>query len=184
LDLFEHSPPNVFKLDLAATEALEAYNIVGIFNWTKKELTRAISIELLQLEKDKKYHIFDFWERRYFQIDASHAKVRHLKKSRAKLLIVRPDTGNPQLIASTFHFTSGATEITKFQFDPKTKAIAIEITKAGRNQGHLYLYLPAAYREREVSSNAPKFSMFRHRDGLLTVELRFENQAQITLKLQ
>lgn len=184
IDLFENRPPRVFKLEVTPEKVFKPYYLIGVFNWTKKEMTISVSVERFQLPPDVSYHVFDYWTRRYFQIDSGHIKIRHLRKNRAKFLVIRPNTGNPQLIASTFHITQGTTEVTQFEFNATTKELSITLNKPGRNQGRLYLSIPPPYREKELISDAPRSNMFRHQDGLLTIELRFENETQLILKLQ
>ena len=183
IDLFENAPPIHLKLDVSPNPPTAPYHLVGIFNWTKKEKTILLSIEYLNLKPDVAYHVFDFWEKRYFQIRHDHRKIKPLKGHTAKLLAIRPIEDTPQLISSTFHLTQGAAEITNFKFNSNSMEISIEITKSGRNQGRLFLYLPPAYHEKELLSDASRASMFRQQDGLLGIQLRFEEKAQLTIKL-
>ena len=184
IDLFENSPPIYYKLQISPEKILSPYYLVGIFNWTKKEIKVPISVQQLQLPENVVYHVFDFWTKRYFQIDADHENIGHLKKNRVKLLVIRRDDNKPQLIASSFHIAQGNIEITNFEFNSSSNEISIEMTRPGDNQGRLYLYLPPAYREKELISDAPRSNMFRHQDGLITIELRFENAARATVKLE
>ncbi|MFX1298256.1 MAG: glycoside hydrolase family 36 protein, partial [Promethearchaeota archaeon] len=184
IDLFEKIPPMYLKLEISSNPLFAPYYLVGIFNWTKKEKKVLISPEVLQINPKVTYHVFDFWEKRYFQINSGSSKPRLLKKHSAKLLVIRSLTKKPQLIASTFHFSQGAVEITNFTFNSQKYEISIEVTKAGPNHGFLYLFLPPSYQEKELISNTYHNSMFRHEDGLLVIEIRFEDKVQITIKLK
>ncbi len=181
-DLFENNPPTYFKLDMNPEQFFEPYYLVGVFNWTKKEKTVIISAKQLQLSDEGKYHVFEVWTKDYFQIDAEHSSIRTLKKNRANLLVIRPIMENPQLIASSFHISQGLSEITNFQFDSASNEISLEVVKPGSNQGSLYFYIPPPLQEKELVTEAPRSNMFRHRDGLLVVELEFEERATVNLK--
>lgn len=183
IDLFEHSPPSYYKLEIDSSGWFDSYHLIGVFNWTKKDQTVPLSPQEFQLDSSTRYHAFDFWEKRYYQIDSKGAHVLLIKKNRVKLLVIRPVTDLPQLIASTFHLTSGAREISQFKFNPESQELVIAIAKPGWNEGRLYLSIPAPYREKEILSNAPRANMFSHPDGLVIIELGFENSAQVTLKL-
>jgi len=183
IDIFENFPPTYYKLAITPKEFFEPYYLIGAFNWTKKKKTINVSIKHLQLSEDEKYHVFEFWTKKYFQIDTAHSKIRHLKRNRANLLVIRPIKDEPQLIASTFHITQGLSEITNFKFDSPANELTIEVTKPGRNQGRLYIYLPPPLQEKKLITDVPRSNMFRHPDGLLSIELRFENQASVTVQL-
>ncbi|NVM54345.1 MAG: hypothetical protein HWN66_11640, partial [Candidatus Helarchaeota archaeon] len=184
IDLFENSPPMYFKLEIAPKKFFEPYHLIGLFNWTKKKRTVPISVEKLQLGQDGSYHIFDYWTKKYFQMDADHPEIGYLQKNTAKLLVIRPDTGMPQLIASSFHITQGAVEVTNFKFNSDSNEILIELTKPGPNQGKLYFSLPPPFHEKQLITDATESSMFRHQNGLLTIEIQFEEQTHITIKLE
>jgi len=184
LDLFENDPPKYFKLDIPPSESVGACHLVGIFNWTKKTQPTPISLEQLALDSNLNYHVFDFWERTYFQLDKNNRKELQLKGYTAKLLAIRPITGDPQLISSTFHITQGNVEISKFEFDPNALEISIEVVKSGKNHGRLFLYLPRPYHEKELLSDAKQSKLFRGQDALVGIEIDFEDRSKITLKLE
>ncbi len=183
LDLFENSPPMYLKYEITSSHFSTPFYLVGIFNWTKKTKSILISIERFQLDPNLTYHIFDFWEKKYFQIRKDHAKIKELKGHSVKFLVIRPTKQEPQFIASTFHFSQGAIEITKYEFNPETNEVSLEIKKPGRNKGQLYLYLPSSFQETELISESP-CDMARNEDDLLVINIRFENSANITLKLK
>lgn len=184
IDLFENDPPTHFKLEVSPNASIDTYYLMGIFNWTKKAKQIVLSATEFQLDSTLSYHIFDFWEKRYYQIHADDSKEISLRGDSAKLFAIHPMIGIPQLISSTFHFTQGGVEISKFEFDPDSDEILIEITKSGQNQGQLYLYLPPSYRERDLISDATQGGMFHQQDGLLGIEISFEDRTQINIKLE
>ena len=184
LDLFENDPPKYFKLDIPPSESMGAYHLVGIFNWTKKAQPIPLSLEQLNLDSNLNYHVFDFWEKSYYQIDKNNIKEIPLKGHTAKLLAIRPITGGPQLISSTFHITQGNIEISQFEFNPNTLEISIEVVKSGQSHGQLFLYLPRPYHEKELLSDAKQSKLFRRQDELVGIEIDFEDRSQLTLKLE
>jgi hypothetical protein len=184
IDLFENDPPMHFKLDILPIASIEPYYLMGIFNWTKKQQQIILSVKQFQLDPTRAYHIFDFWEKRYYQIQSNDSKEIPLKGHSAKLLAIHPINEIPQLISSTFHITQGGVEIEKFEFNPESDEILIEITKSGQNQGQLYLYLPAPYHEKELVSDAKQSELFHQQNGLLGIEIAFADRTQITIKLE
>jgi alpha-galactosidase len=184
LDLFENDPPMYFKLDLPPSESIGACHLVGIFNWTKKVQQIPLSLEHLNLDSNLHYHVFDFWEKRYYQLEKNDKKELQLKSHTAKLLAIRPITEGPQLISSTFHITQGNIEISKFEFDPNALEISIEVVKSDQNHGHFFLYLPRPYHPKELLSDAKYSKLALHQDELVGIEMEFEERSQLTLKLE
>jgi len=184
IDLFENDPPMYFKLEISPPLSMEPYYLMGIFNWSKKAKQIIISSEQFRLDSTRSYHIFDFWAKSYYQIPPNDSKEVLLRGNSAKLLAIHPLNEMPQLISTTFHITQGGTEISNFEFNPESNDISIEIAKSGRNQGQLYIYLPPNYHEKELISDGTQSSMFHQQDGLLGIEIAFEDRTQITIKLE
>ncbi len=183
LDLFESNPPTVLKLELSPQKFLDPYSLVGIFNWTKKTQEVPVALDRFQLDPKLTYHVFDYWQRRYFQIQGDETQMTELAKNSAKFFVIRPVKETPQLIASTFHFKQGKEEVTNFTFNAPTKILTIAVTKPGSNSGALYIYLPPLFQEVEIIAQPP-CSMERTADGLLRIELAFDDKAEIKLQLK
>ncbi|MHA1264405.1 MAG: alpha-galactosidase [Candidatus Helarchaeota archaeon] len=184
LDLFEHSPPQIYKLTVPATPLFDQYYLIGIFNWTKKAQVISISRDVLQLTPNQDYHIFDFWEKYYFSLKGTEVKQCRLQKNQAKFLIIRPQTPIPQLLATTFHFSSGAREISQYEFNPDSNELFIEITKPGKTQGTLYISVPASYEVKKLHSDALNSVLSIHSHGVISVQMEMEDRASLTLNFQ
>lgn len=184
IDLFEADPPMYLKLEIAKSSLFDPYYLIGIFNWTKKSQEICISAEQFQLPKNSALHVFDFWEKRYFQLQRDEEQFHNLQKDSAKLLVIRPIRDTPQLIASTFHITQGATEITNLEFDLQNRNLTIELEKPGLNQGKIFLYLPDAYKEKNVTTSALSSESYRSQDGLLVIQVQFEDKTKIRVTFE
>jgi alpha-galactosidase len=183
LDLFESNPPTVLKLEISPERFFNPYSLVGIFNWTKKTQEVSVSASQFQLDVKGTYHVFDYWQRRYFQIHGDETHITELKRNSAKLFVVRPAKEVPQLIASTFHFKQGKEDVTNFTFNAQTNTLRIAVTRPGSNSGALYICLPPAFQEKELIAES-SCSMERTDDGLLLIELAFEEKTELKLQLE
>ncbi|HNT73852.1 MAG TPA: alpha-galactosidase [Anaerolineae bacterium] len=115
------------------------WRLLGLFNWSAAPVERVLP-EDLHLNRQKAYHIVDFWERRYFHLDTEAAlPVLHLPPHGAVLLGVRPVESPPQLVATTFHITQGA-ELTAWNVEPNAVILTLSLDRVAR--GEVWLALP------------------------------------------
>jgi len=138
LDLFEREMPELAVVPVARPWG--RWRLVGLFNWRDESVERTLPARL-PLNQNKAYHIVDFWERRYFHLEAGGAlPVLHLPPHGAVLLGVRSVKPDPQLVATTFHISQGA-EVTAWKVTTGEVSLDIELGRLSR--GEVWLSLPA-----------------------------------------
>ncbi len=137
LDLFAQEMPETVTAPVARPWG--HWQLVGLFNWSDAPVERALP-EDVHLNRQKAYHMVDFWERRYFRFEVgADLPVLHLPPHGVVLLSLRPLEPPPQLVATTFHISQGA-EITAWtaEFNKVTLTLSLERVA----QGEVWLALP------------------------------------------
>lgn len=136
--------PSVLTLPISTKH--ESYNVVSVFNWGETPDNRTLSFESLQLDPQKKYHVYDFWSDKYQGALTKEYIINALQPHQCQLLAFRPVSEYPiQIISSTLHMLQGAREISNITqmntspFDSAKDEIWIEITPVSLRHGKLVL---------------------------------------------
>jgi len=88
IDLFERDFPRVFSLETGKEEG--TLRVVGIFNWEDEESSFTLNLSDLGLDDpDKKYHVYEYWEQKYYGILSKIIKLKNMRPHSTKLLIIR-----------------------------------------------------------------------------------------------
>jgi hypothetical protein len=165
----------VFRLEVE--RPFERYWLQGVLHWGDA------SADVVAPLPDEPVHVFDLWSERYFGIQRGQFTFEGMAPHSAKLLALRPDRREPQVVSSTFHFSQGALEIEDARFDAGEKALTVRLLRPARGQGDVVIHVPEAYRERSLESDAPA-EMSRRPDGLLAVRLTLDERARFTVRFQ
>ncbi len=138
LDLFDRNMPATVTVPVARPWG--RWRLIGLFNWEDKPVERTLPLDLI-VNRDKAYHVVDFWERRYFHFaQGAPPPVLHLPPHGTVLLGLRPVKTPPQLVATTFHISQGAEIVA---WDARVASLVVRLNLERRAQGEVWLALPA-----------------------------------------
>ena len=178
LDLMEHFPPSVLRLEVE--RSFERWWLQGVLHWGDAPA------DVVAPLPDEPVHVFELWEERYYGVQREQFTFQGMAPHSAKLLALRPVRAEPQVVSSTFHFGQGAVEIEDARFDAKAKALTVRLLRPAKRQGEIVIHVPDGYRESAsggLESDVPA-EMARRPDGLLAVRLSLEERAQFTIRFQ
>jgi alpha-galactosidase len=138
-DWMDTMMPDIFTLPLRG--AVGEWLVAGIFNWEDAPRDRAVSLRALGLEAgEDEYFVSDFWEGTYWRHRAAQPLVLSaIPAHGARLVALRKVTGQPALIASTFHFSQGS-EISDWHVGARELRLVVTLGRA--DEGGLRLWLP------------------------------------------
>ncbi len=158
LDLFSSEMPQTVIAPVSRPWG--HWHLLGLFNWDAKPRQHKLPHDLPDIDWRRKYHLVDFWNRRYVHFDPTDGHLARnagpsfvLPAYGGVLLSLRPVEQGPHLVATTFHISQGA-EVTAWKTLPSQVVLSLSIGRLAR--GEVWLALPS--RPTAVSWNEEKLS--------------------------
>jgi alpha-galactosidase len=175
LDLFTQEMPEVMTAPVARPWG--HWRLVGLFNWSAAPVERALP-EDLHFNRQKAYHMVDFWERRYFRFEVgADLPVLHLPPHGVALLGLRPVEPPPQLVATTFHITQGA-ELTVWNVEANAVTLTLSLGRVA--QGEVWLALPTRPTAATLNgASLPPEAIHTIASGVWAVACRIKHTAEL-----
>ncbi len=162
-DLFSSEHPQRFELDCGT------HRLLGVFNWadTPAEVSGPLP--------EDASHVFEVWERRYLGVMSSSVSSQ-IPAHGCRLYAVRPATGRPQFLGSTFHLLQGAMELADERWDGKTLRLAPRaVAKA---DGEIFIHVPEGF----GTPVADGISVTTRGDGVWAVALRVDGETALVIR--
>lgn len=181
LDLLKQNFPELLTLDVQAP--FDNWKVLGIFNWSNKTTNANIDLTKIFSPNQEKYHIFEFWEKKYLGIHEKELLIDVIKPHSAKLFAIHQVKAIPTLLSSSFHITQGGVEIKQFEFDPQTDSLHIALEKQGEHKGTLWIYLPDGLQKKRIDIGENTQEVVEM-DNILIINLHFKNETKIALEFK
>ncbi|MHA1384362.1 MAG: alpha-galactosidase [Candidatus Helarchaeota archaeon] len=140
LDLFESEIPEI--LIYPVKSKFEEYQVIGFFNWSNKTQNKFFELEQLGLDETKEYHVFDFWEQKYYGKFRDGIRFDDFRKHSCKLVTIKEAKTVPQLLSTNLHFTQGELEVKLVDYDRETKKLYISLEFPGKHRESLFFHNP------------------------------------------
>ena len=107
------------------------WNIVGLFNWTvdkppyqgEPQNLTVDFVKHLNLRPDRRYLVYDFWNRKYLGAFEKSLSVG-LQPASCLILIVHEESSEPQILATDRHVISGSEDLKQVAWDAATSTLA------------------------------------------------------------
>jgi Melibiase len=146
VDLFEHvypdDSPHIWHLPVDT--GWDRRDIVAIFNYDKAK-TGQISLESFGLDKQKRYHLWDFWNQRYLGRPSDIFSYEFSRQD-VLLMAIVSEREHPWILSTSFHFTQGGVELNDVKWDEANLELSGILNRPANMQGHLILHVPAQYK--------------------------------------
>ncbi len=114
--------------------------IIGLFNFSGKT---AIAVDWQEIGLSGRFEAWEFYERKYLGVlDTTQLFDFPLPFPAARVLLLTPVSASPQVIATSFHFTGGAVELSDISFDQNNFTLNGLLTRPAGDEGSLYLKVP------------------------------------------
>jgi hypothetical protein len=162
-DLFSSEHPQRFELDCGT------HRLVGVFNWADEAASVNATLP------DYPSHVFELWEREYLGT-AAGAVSSVLPPHGCRLYAVRPTSGRPQIVGSTFHVLQGAMEITAEDWDGDI--LRISLRPVAKAEGEIFIHVPEGFGP-PVADGAVAGE---RGDGLWALVLRLDTATELTVR--
>lgn len=161
-DVFRMLLPEIINLPIK--KSFLHWNIVGLFNWgenqdliNEKDLpseSKFITIKFnedLELDRGYKYHIFDFWNEKYFGLHFEQFAYK-LDPHTSVVLSVHQEVDYPQFLSSNRHITQGGIELLDYLWDPLMSQIDMTLLSVPKFEHHLFFYVSSRYKLDKINS--------------------------------
>lgn len=176
---FHQSPVSARPLDMFIRKNPQIYDAIINRGWHQLTLyntndleSDTITVDLggenrkggMELDKQKEYHIYDFWNRRYLGIYKGDGSLRQVMRSgEARMLSVREALPYPQIISTDRHLMQGLIELRNIHWSQDTLSGEILLTKGDATIITVALngWKTVEIASAEVFSESPQFMQIR-----------------------
>jgi alpha-galactosidase len=183
LDLFERDEPRLFALPM--TGAAGPGLIVATVNWEDHPDT--IFIAWRQLRPALGEGTMSVWRladgQRPLLLGSYGRAQQHgdlppvnLPPHSTALLLLKAETGHPDLLASGFHLLAGMVEVEEVTW--QSRRLTITLAKPGRQRGSLWIVVPQGYAPSTVRVNGRR-RRYTLEQGLLEVTFTLNDRAVV-----
>lgn len=163
VDLFSSEHPQRFELDCGT------HRLLGIFNWAEEPA--AVSATL----PEEPCHVFEAWEQEYVGI-RSRSVNPLIPPHGGRLYAIRPASGRPQVIGSTFHLLQGTMEVTSEEWDGA--ALRLSLRPVAKADGEIFIHVPDGLGA-PVSDGT---TMSKRGNGVWSAGLRLEAETALEIR--
>jgi hypothetical protein len=173
LDLFEREIPSIWHLHLA--NAIEAWEVVGLYNFSTKPEVRKISFKRLGLDTKAEYLAFEFWQENYLGCFKDSLELT-LPPESSRIVAIRRKVGRPQLLGTDMHLLQGWHEISKGEWNAEKNMLSGMYHRAPAMVGKAFFYLPEGYTPKFDFPLSPASARLTHVQGPIWMqEITFTN---------
>lgn len=177
IDLFESDTPQIWTIPVRSP--IGEWTMLAAFNWNESaDQTFSISFSQLGLAADGFYTVYGFWEEKYYGTAEKEIRVA-VPAGAVRLLCLRRYTGKPMFIATSRHWSCGATDFTKLEWDEGGRTLRGAFDGVSNTEYRLRLLVPEPFRLSGVQVNSsPARSTLE--GNILTIEHRCETNSEVT----
>lgn len=129
----------LFALDIAT--GYETYQVLGRLD----DRDKILPLDELGLDKNNKYHVFEFWSKQYLGVASSHFVPPAINANiGCQVFCFRQVQSHPQLLATNRHISCGALEVKSIQWENNCLTGMSELVPGEAYE--LYLAEPGGYK--------------------------------------
>jgi hypothetical protein len=181
VDLTENDPQTIFTCTIKRN--FGTWNVVAFFNPDKEyQVKRSVSLQKFQLDENKTWLAFDFWNQRFAGIITDTFKVTVNPGSTA-LFSLREKTGFPQIIGTSRHIKQGAVELKAEHYDKDLKTLSVTSVASEGSSHSVFVFLPDGYwwhpRDSKIYEFNQGYTVRQTEHNILRVDIFFENTEKV-----
>ncbi len=181
--MFEHELPHLFVLPIEREWG--SWRVAGIINWSDHIARTTVDLTRLGVPPQGDVHVYDFWHQRYLGIARDSLVLPRQLPHETTLLLLKPVSNQPDLLASTFHVTQGAVEVRSVERRAASEdqlSLVVRLEKAGRQYGQLLFTVPSGWQAVSARVNdRPVRQITPVVEGVVGVRLWLEDEATVEI---
>jgi len=120
IDMFEKEIPEIW--DLKVNTNWDNWDVVALFNWNEKSKVIKFNFDELELNRNKKYLVYEFWGKQFLGIKEYGVKLS-VEPHTTKLLIIKKLPERPSVLSTDMHLTQGGVEISEVKWNKEDKIL-------------------------------------------------------------
>ena len=165
LDLFESETPHRFELDC------DTHRLLGVFNWadTPAEIVAPLT--------EDASHVFEVWEQNYLGVTAGSVSSA-IPAHGCRLYSIRPASGRPQVVGSSFHLLQGALETSGEEWTGET--LRLSVRPVAKAEGKIFVHVPEGFGAPAVDGAG----VSAKGDGVWGISLRVDDETPLEIRFQ
>jgi hypothetical protein len=167
IDLFERDIPSIWHIK--AKNDAEAWDVVGLFNFTTNPEPRSVRFTQLGLDPHNDYAVFEFWEEKLLGISKAGVELT-LPPESSRIISIRKLSGVPQLIGTDMHLLQGYHEVKGITWDGKKGVLSGNYRRMTGIAGKAFLYVPEGYAPSFEFPLSPASARLTHVEGKLWMQ--------------
>jgi alpha-galactosidase len=175
-DLLEREQPETMMVCVA--RPFETWWLIGRFNWQRRR--RALAVRL----PPGRWHVFDFWRRRYLGVHEGDMTVPDVPAHGVALLGLRRARATPQLLATTLHWSMGGREVEDARYDRRSETLRIVLQPVARQRGELFVVRPRSYRLLRAEVDGQLIERVQRQGNVLVVPLTVAERTAVRLRFR
>lgn len=122
-DLYPLTEQQTETLDLKIKRPFGEWDVVGLFNKSDQPAERTIDFKALGLNGRHRYHLYDFWSRRYLGT-ADSSLTFALSPASCRVISVHPVEDHPTLVSTSRHITQGGVDLKEVRWIAGSSALS------------------------------------------------------------
>lgn len=167
------SKPGTFPkaLDLKINAATGQYDVVSMYNWTDVDTLKALKLSSdLGLDLNNKYLAFDFWNTKLLKVE-NGVLQEMVPKHGTCAIILRAETGNPQLLATSRHLTA-AKSVRSVSWNKNKQTLSGVSETVPGDKYSLYIFIPAGRNVLKTTASMGQAEVKQLNEHLLELNFR------------
>jgi len=177
MDLFENELPRL--LVLPVEQEWGRWWVAGVINWEDRTTETTVRLEQLGLPPGR-YHVYHYWRRRYLGTTDDAVTIRRHQPHETAVLILKPVSEHPDLLATTFHICQVEIADCRFEMaDSNLQSATFDLHKAGRQFGEVLFTVPEGWRPAEARVDGVKRDLRFVAPGVVALGLTLEGRAVV-----
>jgi hypothetical protein len=157
------------------------WDVLALINWTDRTTTTTVDVPTVLGRPARTYHAVELWSGQYLGRVRQRLDITRHRPHSTLLVVLKPVSRRPDFLASTFHVTGGACEISEVRFS--RNALHITVERPVPADGTLILTVPPPYRLAGVRVNGRPHAWRSLAHDIIAIRLRMERQAHVDVEV-
>lgn len=176
IDLFDSDSPQIWTVPVRSP--IGEWTMLAAFNWSEStDQTFTVPFSQLGLAADGFYTVYGFWEDTYYGTAEKEIRVA-VPPGAVRLLCLRRYTGKPMFIATNRHWSCGATDFTRLEWDEGRRTLRGAFNGISNTDYRLRVLVPEPFQLAGVRANSPSVDS-KLEGNMLTIHLRCETNSEV-----
>src|SRR5207237_9195694 len=134
--------PSVWNLPVK--KEYEQWNVIGVYNWSKEEMSASLTPLQLGLSARKSYVVYELWSEKFLG-DLRKELVLNFSPTSSQILSVHQKQDHPFILSTSRHITQGAVDILDERWDAKSLTLAITSDNLVDGEYAVTVYVPPGH---------------------------------------